>query len=171
MEIPVRLFKKLIYAIFCIVLVVSGLVLYFNDFKKLNTNHFRNVFVPKNVFFDLGANNGDSVDNFLGTSGKANGGNIRSKIPADKLNQKWIIHAIEGNSFFDSNLLNLKTKYKNTGHQITVHNGTIVTSYDGFITFYIDKNNQYGNHVGSSILENHPDVILSKKIERKQAMR
>ncbi len=59
---------------------------------------------------------------------------------------------------------NLKTKYKHTEHKIIVYNGTIVTSYDGSIKFYIDENNRYGNHVGSSILANHPDVVLSNKV-------
>ncbi len=145
-----------------LILVVGMVILFYNDFEKKNVNFLRPE--PKNIYFDLGANNGDSVDNFLDPNIKSHGGNIRSKIPADKLSQKWTIYAIEGNSAFDQNLLDLKTRYGNTQHEIILYNGTIVTSYDGFITFYIDKNNRYGNHVGSSILENHPDVVLSKKV-------
>ena len=155
--------------IVCLVLVAGIATLYYNnDFKeeKNNKNFVR--IEPKNVYFDLGANNGDSVDNFLDVNIKSHGGDIRSKIPAERLKQKWIIHAIEGNSAFDLNLFNLKTKYKQTEHKILVYNGTIVTNYDGFITFYIDENNRYGNHVGSSILENHPDVVLSKKVNVKK---
>ena len=122
----------------------------------------------KNVYFDLGANNGDSIENFLNMNYLSNGGDIRSKIPAEKLNKKWTIYAIEGNSAFDLNLLYIKNKYKITGHEIILYNGTIVSNYDGFITFYIDQNNQYGNQVGSSVLANHPDIILSKKVNVKK---
>ncbi len=135
-----------------LILVVGILMIYYNGTE------------PKNIYFDLGANNGDSIENFLSMNYLSNGGDIRSKIPAQKLKQKWTIYAIEGNSAFDSMLFSLKNKYKNTIHDIILYNGTVVANYDGFIRFYIDENNQYGNQVGSSIYANHPDIILSKRV-------
>ena len=120
---------------------------------------------PKNVFFDLGANNGDSIENFMGVKSAGHGGNIRDKIAADKLDEHWTIYAVEGNSLFDSQLHQLKTKYSKY-FDFVMLNGTIVTTYDGFITFYLDTNDRYGNQVGSSIKENHPDVIRSNKVNK-----
>ena len=123
-------------------------------FEKLNRTPQRN------VFFDLGANVGDSAENFLGFLDQAlNSNDIKKVIPKDKLKEKWIMYLIEGNSKFDESLLNIKKKYSKK-HEIIVYNGTIVTDYDGEITFFLDQNNN--NQVGSSILENHPDVVAKK---------
>ena len=118
----------------------------------------------RNAFFDLGANRGDSIENFIGITKKGDGGNIRNKIPSERINQKWSIYGIEGNSKFDKNLLDIKEKYSSDQYNIIIYNSTIVTTYDGKIKFYLDKNDRFGNNVGSSIKENHPDVILSKKV-------
>jgi FkbM family methyltransferase len=115
---------------------------------------------PRNIFFDLGANVGDSAENFLGLLDKVeNVNDIKNVIPANKLKEKWIMYLIEGNSRFDENLLKIKQKHSDK-HEIIVLNGTIVTDHDGEITFFLDQKN--GNQVGSSILENHPDVIANK---------
>ena len=116
---------------------------------------------PKNVFFDLGANIGDSIDNLFGTNNlKAQGGDMKSKISSYKLDQKWTIYAIEGNSFFDDNLRELKNKLSKK-HKLILLNGTVATTYDGKITFYLDKKNKGVNFWGSSILKEHPDVVNS----------
>ena len=116
----------------------------------------------KNVFFDLGANDGDSIENFLGIKSKSQGGDIQKKIPAQLLNAPWTIYAVEGDSVYDSKLLNLKNKYTNP-HEIILLNGTIATTYEGFVTFYINEKNRYGN----SIKANHPDAVRSNKKETK----
>ena len=112
----------------------------------------------------MGANRGDSIENFIGINKQGDGGNIRNKIPSERINQKWSIYGIEGNSKFDKNLLDIKEKYSSDQYNIIIYNSTIVTTYDGKIKFYLDKNDRFGNNVGSSIKENHPDVILSKKV-------
>lgn len=115
---------------------------------------------PRNVFFDLGANVGDSAENFLGLLDKVeNVNDIKNVIPGNKLKEKWIMYLIEGNSRFDDNLLKIKQKHSDK-HEIIVLNGTIVTDHDGEITFFLDQKNN--KQVGSSILENHPDVIANK---------
>ncbi len=64
---------------------------------------------PRNIFFDLGANVGDSAENFLGLLDKVeNVNDIKDVIPENKLKEKWIMYLIEGNSRFDDNLLKIK---------------------------------------------------------------
>ena len=116
----------------------------------------------KNVYFDLGANDGDSIENFLGVTNKSQGGNIQQKIPAQLIKAPWTIYAVEGDSVYDAKLLSIKEKYTNP-HEIILLNGTIATTYDGFVMFYINENNRYGN----SIKANHPDAIRSNKKEKK----
>ena len=130
-------------------------IAYYLSLAKTSSSHL--IVSPRNVFFDFGANNGDSVENFLGGVTKSEGGDIRTKIPAEKLNQKWVIYAVEGNPEFDVKLIDIQKKYKDSGHEIILYNSTIVAKYDGFIKFYT-----VGNRVGSSILANHPDVVNSK---------
>jgi FkbM family methyltransferase len=119
---------------------------------------------PRNVFFDLGANVGDSAENFLGLLDKVeNVNDIKDVIPENKLKEKWIMYLIEGNSRFDDNLLKIKQKHSDK-HEIIVLNGTIVSDHDGEITFFLDQKNK--NQVGSSIFENHRDVIANKLVKQ-----
>ncbi len=119
---------------------------------------------PRNIFFDLGANVGDSAENFLGLLDKVeNVNDIKNVIPANKLKEKWIMYLIEGNSRFDENLLKIKQKHSDK-HEIIVLNGTIVSDHDGEITFFLDQKNK--NQVGSSIFENHRDVIANKLVKQ-----
>ena len=88
---------------------------------------------------------------------------VRYQIPADKLNSRWEIYAVEGNSKFDPVLVEIKNKYSKS-HDIILFNGTVVTTYDGFIKFYLDNENTKIHPMhGSSINENHFDVVRSNK--------
>ena len=120
--------------------------------------------ISHNVYFDLGTNNGDSIESFIGLSDiQAHGGNIRDQIPAEKLTSRWKIYAVEGNSKFDPMLFEIKNKYSKS-HDIILFNGTVVTTYDGFIKFYLDNENTKIHPLhGSSINENHFDVVRSNK--------
>jgi len=100
------------------------------DFNKWNTlleqyglNGFQHRLIIRlatyiqNVFFDLGANIGDSAENFLSVLDKAISENdIKKVVLANKLKENWIMYLIEGNSKFDQSLLNLKNKYSNKQH-------------------------------------------------------
>ena len=102
--------------------------------NKQENNNFNIKFEPNNikkqqqqqskhVFFDLGANVGDSAENFLGVLDKAISANdIKQVVPANKLKENWIMYLIEGNSKFDQSLLDLKNKYSNKQHEIIVYN-------------------------------------------------
>ena len=131
---------------------------YFNEKYEIITKE-----KPRNVFFDLGANIGDSAENFLGFIDKASDFNdMKNLIPTDKLNENWIIYLFEGNSKFDENLLNIKKKYSSNKHEIIVYNSTIITDHDGYIDFWISN-----NKLASSIIKNNQFVIDSKQKETK----
>ena len=111
----------------------------------------------------MGANKGDSIQNFLGLIPKAQGGSFKGQIPEYKMKEKWIIYAIEGNSAFDKQLFEMKKSLSNTQHEIILLNGTVGWIYDGLITFYLDKANRLPDQLGSSVKENHYEVKLSNK--------
>ncbi len=128
---------------------------------KANSKHIKTS--RRNIFFDLGANNGDSIYNFFNLNSKAHGGSFKGQIPEEKINEKWIVYAIEGNSAFDIELNRMKNKITSMGHQVILMNGTVGWTYDGEITFYLDKANRQPNQLGSSVKENHVEVVLSNK--------
>ena len=126
--------------------------------------------IKRNIFFDLGANEGDSIANFFGLIPRANGGSFKGQIPQDKLSEKWTVYAIEGNWAFTNKLLAMKTRIEKLGHEMIVMNGTVGWIYDGFLTFYIDKTEYKPNSVvqlGSSAKENHLEIIRSNKVNEK----
>jgi FkbM family methyltransferase len=119
----------------------------------------------KFVFIDLGANKGDSIRNFFGQNEKALGGQLSNLIKLKEvLNKKWIIYAIEANPFFDQVLYEMKTNLEsNYGHTVFLFNQTAAWKSDGLIDFYVDEVNIDQSFWGSSLFNNHPDVIKSGK--------
>jgi hypothetical protein len=108
------------------------------------------------VYFDLGANNGDSIENFLGLSDEAKGGDIRSMFPAWFNRKKWIIHAFEANKLFDDKLMDTKFRVEKMGHQVHIYKETAAWIYDGRISFYLDTINKDNDYWSSSLNKNHP---------------
>jgi FkbM family methyltransferase len=126
--------------------------------------------ISRNVFFDLGANIGEKTENFInlldyGAVKNFGSNDFRLAFPVNKLSENWKINVIEGNSKHDRKLLTIKKKHSNNKHEITVFNGTIVTDYDGFISFYLDQDLN-SKQVGSSILRHHPFVTANTKNEK-----
>ena len=119
----------------------------------------------KFVFIDLGANKGDSILNFFGQNEKALGGQLSNLIKLDEvLNRKWIIYAFEANPFFNQVLYEMKTNLEsNYGHTVFLFNQTAAWKSDGLIDFYVDEVNIDQSFWGSSLFNNHPDVIKSGK--------
>lgn len=150
--------------IFILLVIVTVFIfgIYSNKLNK-TTNLIYITRQPKNIFFDLGANKGDSIYNFLGVLPRAQGGTFKGQIPEEKMKEKWIIYAIEGNSAFDKQLFEMKKNLSNTQHEIILLNGTVGWTYDGTITFYLDKANRQPDQLGSSVKENHVEVVLSNK--------
>ena len=107
----------------------------------------------KYVFIDLGANKGDSILNFFDLNEKAHGGKISNQIDQRMIkNNKWIVHAFEGNPVFDRSLGIVANKITNMGHQVYMKNSTVGWIYDGNVEFYIDTVNPKFESWGSSLM-------------------
>jgi hypothetical protein len=137
-----------------VLLVLSLGILYlicsYQSIDDLNGNHV------KYVYFDLGANNGDSIENFLGLTEEAKGGNIRSMFPMWFNRKKWIIHAFEANKLFNDKLMDIKYRAENLGHEVHIYKETAAWIYDGRISFYLDTINKDNDYWSSSLNKNHP---------------
>lgn len=115
----------------------------------------------KFVFFDLGANKGDSLANFFGLETSGGGGNINSIIPKKFIqNNFWIAHVYEANPFFDSRLLAVKKRIPSR-HKVFMNNRTAAWIYDGEIEFYLDTFAEAFDSLGSSIKREHKDAARS----------
>lgn len=115
----------------------------------------------KYILLDLGANTGDSVYNFFDMD------SIYPKMLPSYLVSKaaWTVYAFEANPKFDEKLAKMKfdiekNPAENDQHRHVVHayNRTAVWTYDGFIDFYLDTDNEKQNFYGSSLRRAHPDV-------------
>lgn len=152
-------------------MLFSGLIVILIFYLLIDDNYTKIIVYDKDiksesiryVFFDLGLNNGDSMLNFLGLNSNAQGGTL-TKLVDSKLmtNKSWILYGFEPNNFFDNELYKIKSYVDKdrTNHKLYLYNGTAAWIYDGKITFYLDTNN--GNKVGSSLKENHRDVVNNK---------
>lgn len=126
----------------------------------------------KFIYFDLGSNNGDSILSFFGLKPRFPelfGGNLTCEkfAPPDA---QWWIYAFEANSKFNADLDETVNKLQNqTKHKIKVFKQTAAWTYDGMISFYIENVTGFG--LGSSLDENHPDVIKSHSTKTKVACR
>ena len=121
----------------------------------------------RHVFLDLGANDGDTTYNFFGLKSYSQGGYFKDIIPLDVVqNYKWEVHSIEANPVFDQDLIRMQ-KNISEKHDIFIYNSTVAWIYDGQIDFYFDTLNKITSFWGSSVIEEHPDVIKSGKIKKK----
>jgi len=81
----------------------------------------------KFVFFDLGANNGDSLYSVFGIKN-----NNYPKIMDISLisSVSWIVYAFEANPIFDKELAEVKKKLNDQGHTIFLFNRTAAWTYE-----------------------------------------
>jgi len=131
--------------------------------KKSNENSDK----VRHVFFDLGANRGDTIQNFFGLSKRALGGDISSLFKRDFIqNNKWIVYAFEANYLFDKPLQKTMQDIITIGHQFILYNSTAVWINDGHIEFFIRLVKNNNNHGGSSLKEpkkqNDTEIIKVK---------
>ena len=101
---------------------------------------------PKCVFFDLGANRGDTIEKFF------NGKLIDIK---NFKSDKWIIHAFEPNPNFKTKLNEVKNKISSEKADIHLYLETAAWTKDGKMDLYFDSST---NSEGTSLFKNHPAV-------------
>jgi FkbM family methyltransferase len=123
----------------------------------------------KQVFLDFGANTGDSLRSF--TFGeKANQGGHALLGRGGKDSGKWDIWGFEPNPAFNDKLKTLENELKEAKlsngeprYNVHIFRESVANVVGGKVDFYLDTVNPEHNFWGSSLKENHPDVIKSKK--------
>ena len=117
----------------------------------------------KYVYFDLGANNGDSLANFFGFDEKVF---LGWKLNNDRINSvNWIVYAFEANPIFNEQLSEMKRRIPSQ-NSVHMYNGTAAWIQNGEIDFYLDLVNSDNEFWGSSLKKTHPDVIKSGKVKK-----
>lgn len=108
--------------------------------------------VPKCVFIDLGAANGNSFGAFLNNEyGPV--GNCPSK-------GSWQATLVEANPRFSAALKQTVARYP---AQVQAYSATAAYMCEGQTSFYLDTVTTAQNYWGSSMASNHPDVVNSGK--------
>jgi FkbM family methyltransferase len=128
---------------------------------------------PIGVFFDLGANRGDSFSAFVGFGDKAQGGDALDGL-AWTGPKEWDVILVEANPFFDATLQKLVRRFleepvrRGVKFNIRLLNSSAVWTKDGHLQFFLDTVNTvktgHYDYAGSSVLESHPDVVRSGKV-------
>lgn len=131
---------------------------------------------PRNFYFDIGANNGDSVVNFLGRMVKTDavlqenqaldGSHQSSSLFADRkgvnLTAPWTVVAVEPNNkyTFDLEQKRKSLEEKSYVKQMTLIMETAVTSFDGTIEFISDAQatSDTGN-AGATIMQESRSAV------------
>jgi FkbM family methyltransferase len=116
----------------------------------------------RHVFFDLGTNNGNSILYFL-SENTSKSENDYLKGYGSKNNVKWEIYAVEANPIFNKTLEKVKEYCQNLGHSFYLYKQTAAWIKNEKLKFFIDTVNVANDFWGSSLVENHPDVLRSNK--------
>jgi len=128
----------------------------------------------KQVFFDLGANRGDSSLQFVGIEkSKIGVGRVEDEyqffsVPKHRLPGAWDIRMYEGHPGFDDQLYDAERQVLNAdvnlyGGPFNVwrNNRTLIGWQDTYIDFFIDTRSS--QVWGSSVKGEHPDVVGKKQ--------
>ena len=114
----------------------------------------------RNVFLDLGTNNGLSVKQFIDVPViKKDDSYLEGYGALD--GKKWEIYAVEANPYFNGMLQNLKHYCEYLGHTVNLYTETAAWIRNEKLIFYLDTVNTRYNFWGSSLLKQHPDVVSS----------
>jgi len=108
--------------------------------------------VPKCIFIDLGAADGNSFNSFLN-----NGYGSLANCPSGG---QWQAVLVEANPKFSASLEEVAARHPGV---VDVRAATAAFMCEGTTSFYLDTVNVEQNHWGSSMSPNHRDVISSGK--------
>ena len=154
----IKLSHILYLSVFTILIVIV-----FNNFNK--NKHLIQIFSTKrHVFIDLGANTGDSIKYFINKN-VYNPSNSHEYLKgySARSNVTWEIYCVEANPYFNKSLEELENYCESLGHKFYLYAQSAAWIKNEKLTFYLDTVNKGNNYWGSSLLENHPDVISSNK--------
>lgn len=114
------------------------------------------------IFFDLGANNGDSILTFFELEPKLgmfkqNNYNYK-KFGPEAAQAEWTVFAFEANPAFNEDLeRTARILESQTNHRLVVFRETAAWTYNGTIKFYLESLSGMG--VGSSLDRKHRNIL------------
>jgi FkbM family methyltransferase len=115
------------------------------------------------VFFDLGANSGDSLASFFQLKSHSSNKQLPVRFHfSEAVDINWTVFAFEANPLFSPALLDLKQSLE-PRHRVHLFNGTAAWTRNGSVDFYLDVVNTNNGFWGSSLKSSHPDVVKSGK--------
>ena len=156
----VKWINLLLAIIITIILMIS------QNFLNIKSN-MGNIFKGKKrfVFIDLGANTGDSIKYFIDKNESPESQKIDQYLKGygARTDTRWEIYCVEANPYFNKSLEELKNYCESLGHKFYLYAQSAAWIKNEKLTFYLDTVNKGHNYWGSSLLENHPDVISSNK--------
>lgn len=153
------------------ILLVCLLILHYqprygSESGPLATTNSKNNGVKRNVFFDFGANEGDSLRSFTSDDGAMGGEGLTGM---GKLG-KWDLWGFEANPVFtkqlkqlEQHLSSIKTADGENQYRVFMRTESAITTQNGRVTFFLDTVNERANYWGSSLLAQHRDVMASGK--------
>lgn len=123
----------------------------------------------RNVFFDLGANRGDTAEQVTGITRTSELMSLETVYQLGKLRSgPWDLRMYEAHPGFDKQLLETREKIMKLDpaeyggpYRVYLNNQTAIGTHYGTATFHLDVNS--GPVWGSSLLDTHPDTINKEK--------
>ena len=125
----------------------------------------------RNIFIDIGANDGSSVNYFMKNEGVdmnvpwTQGGSKEGKLKGRGTEGKWDIYVIEANPYFTDKLLAQKQDYVSNNQHIssyTVLDAIAITTENGPVTFKLDVHNKGNGNFGSTLMTDSRSVLGPK---------
>lgn len=152
---------RIVLAVF-VLGVLAYLGLNFLNAKSVIINSF-DVKPVRYVYIDMGTNNGDSILSFFGMDQN----NYPKFLDQTLISEKeWIVYAFEANARFNEDIKDATRKVlaKQPKVKFNLFTETAVWTRNGHIKFFLDKVNAGASYWGSSLKEQHVDVISSNKV-------
>jgi hypothetical protein len=125
----------------------------------LRVNHHRK------LFFDFGANDGDSIMHFMKPENESQtNAEYNADLKGMGLSRDWDIIAFEANPCYTPQLERVKSKLlsEKMVKSFSLYDGTAVATTEGNITFHLDGSDGPGA-AGSSLMGNSKSVIPHKR--------
>ena len=138
--------------------------------SKLKTSN-QNETYKNYIFFDLGANNGDSILTFFEIEPKIamfkqNNYNYK-KFGPEAAQTQWTVFAFEANPAFNEDLeRTARILESQTYHRLVVFKETAAWTYNGTIKFYLESLSGMG--VGSSLDRKHRNILNQSGVKEIQ---
>jgi FkbM family methyltransferase len=125
----------------------------------------------RNIFVDMGANDGSSVAYFLETEGVdmnvpwTQGGAKDGKLKGRGATGTWDLYVVEANPYFTEKLMAQRSKFVADTKRIgsyNVYGSTAITTENGPVTFKLDVHNKGNGNFGSTLMTDSRSVMGDK---------